>query len=156
LVVARTSLVSGRAATRLLSLSLLWWAGCGGGGGGGGPVSWPTLTAGDRYFETGGRMAPLFMRNVSAASAGDFTSLFDEARAAGTTVVRLQLTQGFGYDTHRLRAPVSKSCGRPVPATSRLPYSLHATGSNWQLSSNRRRAAALSGATPRPTNRTNA
>src|SRR5215831_1706857 len=73
--------------------------GCGGGGGTTGPVAWPTLTAGNRYFETGGRMAPLFMRNISAASPTDFSSLFADARAAGTTVVRLQLTQGFGDDT---------------------------------------------------------
>jgi hypothetical protein len=36
---------------------------------------------------------------VSAASAAAFTPLFADARAAGTTLVRLQLTQGFGYDT---------------------------------------------------------
>ena len=61
--------------------------------------SWPTLAPGDCYFETGGRLAPLFLRNVSAPSPGELSPLFADARAAGTTVVRLQLTQGFGYDT---------------------------------------------------------
>jgi FRG domain len=39
------------------------------------------------------------LRNVSAGSAPAFTPLFHAAHAAGTTVVRLQLTQGLGYDT---------------------------------------------------------
>jgi hypothetical protein len=34
------------------------------------------------------------LRNVSAGSASAFTPLFHAAHAAGTTVVRLQLTQG--------------------------------------------------------------
>ncbi|MFL5308034.1 MAG: hypothetical protein ACJ8F1_22655 [Polyangia bacterium] len=73
---------------------------CGGNGGSGvGPISWPTLAPGDRYFETGGRLAPLFLRNVSAPSPGELSPLLADARAAGTTVVRLQLTQGFGYET---------------------------------------------------------
>ena len=39
------------------------------------------------------------MRNVSAPSAAAFTPLFRAAVDAGTTVVRVQLTQGFGYQT---------------------------------------------------------
>jgi hypothetical protein len=97
--VARSSLSPARAARIAWLLLVSAAPACGGGSGGGGPVAWPTLAAGDRYFTTGGRMAPLFMRNISAASAADFAPLFDDARAAGTTVVRLQLTQGFGYDT---------------------------------------------------------
>jgi hypothetical protein len=73
---------------------------CGGGGGSAvGPVSWPTLAVGDRYFATDGRQAPLILRNITAASRDAFAPLFADARAAGTTVVRLQLTQGFAYDT---------------------------------------------------------
>ncbi|MES1164707.1 MAG: hypothetical protein ABUR63_03030, partial [Verrucomicrobiota bacterium] len=73
---------------------------CGGSAGSGrAPTPWPTLTAGDRYFATAGRLAPLFLRNISAPNAGGFSPLFADARAAGTTVVRLQLTQGLGYDT---------------------------------------------------------
>jgi hypothetical protein len=88
-----------RRAASLFGVALLH-ASCGGGGGAStGPVSWPTLTVGDRYFQTDGRMAPLFLRNVTAASPGAFSPLFADARAAGTTVVRLQLTQGFGYET---------------------------------------------------------
>jgi Cellulase (glycosyl hydrolase family 5) len=60
---------------------------------------WLTLPAGSPYFEAGGRRAPVVMRNVSAANAADFTPLFSAARANGTTLVRLQLTQGLGYDT---------------------------------------------------------
>lgn len=57
------------------------------------------LQPGARYFEREGVQAPLLLRNVSAASVSAFTPLFQAARAAGTHVVRLQLTQGFGYDT---------------------------------------------------------
>jgi hypothetical protein len=60
---------------------------------------WLTLPQGSRYFEREGTRAPVLLRNVSAASAADFSALFRDARAAGTTVVRLQLTQGFGYET---------------------------------------------------------
>jgi hypothetical protein len=60
---------------------------------------WLTLPLGSRYFERDGRRAPVLLRNVSAANPADFAALFRDARAAGTTVVRLQLTQGFGYDT---------------------------------------------------------
>lgn len=58
-----------------------------------------TLPAGSRYFERAGQLAPLLMRNISAGSPGAFTPLFEAARSAGTSLVRLQLTQGFGYDT---------------------------------------------------------
>lgn len=57
------------------------------------------LAAGARYFERDGVQAPLLMRNVSAPSVAAFTPLFEAARDAGTLVVRLQLTQGFGYQT---------------------------------------------------------
>jgi hypothetical protein len=60
---------------------------------------WLTLPRGSRYFERDGRRAPVLLRNVSAATAADFPALFRDARATGTTVVRLQLTQGFGYET---------------------------------------------------------
>ena len=58
-----------------------------------------TLPAGSRYFERDGRLAPLLMRNISASTPDAFTPLFAAAQAAGTSLVRLQLTQGFGYDT---------------------------------------------------------
>ena len=58
-----------------------------------------TLPAGSRYFERDGQVAPLLMRNISAGTPDAFTPLFEAARAAGTSLVRLQLTQGFGYDT---------------------------------------------------------
>jgi hypothetical protein len=58
-----------------------------------------TLPAGSRYFEHDGQVAPLLMRNISASTPDAFTPLFAAARAAGTSLVRLQLTQGFGYDT---------------------------------------------------------
>ncbi|HSS39532.1 MAG TPA: hypothetical protein VLT58_12245, partial [Polyangia bacterium] len=84
-------------------LPALLVGGCGGGGavtpspGSGGP--WLTLPAGSAYFEAAGRRAPVVMRNVSAGSADAFTPLFAAAHASGTTLVRLQLTQGLGYDT---------------------------------------------------------
>lgn len=66
----------------------------------GGPGSpWLSLPAGSRFFERDGRQAPLLMRNVSAPQPSGFIPFFADARAAGTTLVRLQLTQGFGYDT---------------------------------------------------------
>ncbi|MET0412271.1 MAG: cellulase family glycosylhydrolase [Polyangiaceae bacterium] len=60
---------------------------------------WLRLEPGARYFESNGVQAPLLLRNVSAPSVSAFTPLFRAAREAGTNVVRLQLTQGFGYDT---------------------------------------------------------
>jgi hypothetical protein len=58
-----------------------------------------SLPAGARYFERDGVQAPLLMRNVSAPTVAAFTPLFHDASEAGTTVVRLQLSQGFGYQT---------------------------------------------------------
>jgi len=58
-----------------------------------------SLEPGARYFATGGVQAPLLMRNVSAPSVAAFSPLFQAASEAGTSVVRLQLTQGFGYET---------------------------------------------------------
>lgn len=58
-----------------------------------------SLEPGARYFESGGVQAPIMMRNVSAPSVAAFSPLFHAASEAGTTVVRLQLTQGFGYET---------------------------------------------------------
>ena len=58
-----------------------------------------TLAPGARYFERNGAQAPLLLRNVSAPNVADFTPLFEAASGAGTAVVRLQLTQGFGYQT---------------------------------------------------------
>lgn len=63
-----------------------------------------TLQPGARYFERDGVQAPIMMRNVSAPSIAAFTPLFQAASAAGTTVVRLQLTQGFGYETLGMNA----------------------------------------------------
>jgi len=60
---------------------------------------WFSLPAGARYFERDGIQAPLLMRNVSAPSVDAFTPLFQAASQAGTSVVRLQLSQGFGYQT---------------------------------------------------------
>jgi hypothetical protein len=39
------------------------------------------------------------LRNISAPSAAEFVPLLQAAHAAGATAVRVQLTQGFGYDT---------------------------------------------------------
>jgi hypothetical protein len=58
-----------------------------------------TLPPGARYFERDGVQVPLLMRNVTAPTVTAFTPLFQDASDAGTTVVRLQLTQGFGYET---------------------------------------------------------
>ena len=58
-----------------------------------------SLAPGARYFERDGIQAPLLMRNVSAATVEAFTPLFQAASQAGTSVVRLQLSQGFGYQT---------------------------------------------------------
>src|SRR5690349_4112016 len=69
LMVARSSLRPVRAAARVAWLLLAALAPACGGSGAAGPVAWPTLAAGDRYFTTGGRMAPLFMRNITAAAA---------------------------------------------------------------------------------------
>ena len=52
-----------------------------------------------RYFERDGVQAPLLMRNVSAPTVDAFAPLFQAASQAGTSVVRLQLSQGFGYQT---------------------------------------------------------
>ncbi len=57
------------------------------------------LPPGSRYFEREGIRAPVLMRNVSAPSAAAFTPLLRAASEAGTTVIRLQITQGFGYQT---------------------------------------------------------
>ncbi|HET7539581.1 MAG TPA: hypothetical protein VFK05_06910 [Polyangiaceae bacterium] len=90
----------------ILALSLFTALACDEGSGGGGdkpPATPPvalTLPAGSRYFETAdGRRAPVMMRNVTAGSAGEFAPLFAAAHENGTIVVRLQLTQGFGYAT---------------------------------------------------------
>src|SRR5262245_30991981 len=60
---------------------------------------WLSLPAGARYFERDGIRAPVLMRNISAPSVAAFTPLFEAASEAGTSVVRLQLSQGFGYET---------------------------------------------------------
>ncbi|HKO92718.1 MAG TPA: hypothetical protein VJU61_16300 [Polyangiaceae bacterium] len=60
---------------------------------------WFSLAPGARYFERDGIQAPFLMRNVSAPSVEAFTPLFAAASQAGTSVVRLQLSQGFGYQT---------------------------------------------------------
>jgi hypothetical protein len=88
----------------LTALAVAVASGCGGGAASTPPPStsgapWLTLPAGSPYFEAGGRRAPVVMRNVSAADAADFAPLFSAASASGTTLVRLQLTQGLGYDT---------------------------------------------------------
>jgi hypothetical protein len=88
----------------LTALALVVATGCGGGAAPTPPPNtsgapWLTLPAGSPYFEANGRRAPVVMRNVSAANAADFAPLFSAARASGTTLVRLQLTQGLGYDT---------------------------------------------------------
>lgn len=68
-------------------------------GAGSGTAPWLTLPAGSRYFEKEGRRAPVLLRNISAPDVPTFTTFLGQAHAAGTTVVRVQLTQGFGYDT---------------------------------------------------------
>lgn len=60
---------------------------------------WWSLPAGSPYFERGGRRAPLFLRNASAGSASDFEPLLVAAHAAGADAIRIQLTQGLGYET---------------------------------------------------------
>jgi hypothetical protein len=60
---------------------------------------WWTLPIGSRYFSRDSRQAPLLMRNISAPSAAQFIPLLQAAHAAGAQAVRVQLTQGFGYDT---------------------------------------------------------
>jgi hypothetical protein len=60
---------------------------------------WFSLAADARYFERDGIQAPLLLRNVSAPSVEAFTPLFQAASQAGTSAVRLQLSQGFGYQT---------------------------------------------------------
>lgn len=60
---------------------------------------WLSLPPGSRYFERDGVQAPVLMRNISAPTVEAFTPLFRAAREAGTSVVRLQLSQGFGYQT---------------------------------------------------------
>jgi hypothetical protein len=77
---------------------------CGGGGAAATPPPsgppWLALPAGGHYFQAqDGRRAPLVMRNVSAGTADGFDPLFSAAQASGTTLVRLQLTQGLGYNT---------------------------------------------------------
>lgn len=59
---------------------------------------WVTLDAGSTYFAIDGNARPLFLRNITASSASDFGPMFKTAKAAGTDVARLQLTQGFGYE----------------------------------------------------------
>jgi len=61
--------------------------------------AWFSLPPNSRYFEADGIRRPLLMRNVSAPSVSAFLPLFRDAKAAGTELVRLQLTQGFGYGT---------------------------------------------------------
>ena len=60
---------------------------------------WWTLPAGSHYLVKEGRQVPLLLRNVTAGSAAAFLPLLQAARAAGADAVRVQLTQGFGYDT---------------------------------------------------------
>ena len=60
---------------------------------------WWTLPPGSQYLAKGGRQVPLLLRNVTAGSAASFVPLLEAAHAAGADAVRLQLTQGFGYDT---------------------------------------------------------
>ena len=60
---------------------------------------WFSLTPGDRYFEREGLQAPVLMRNMSAPSAAGFLPLIRAAREAGTSVARVQISQGFGYDS---------------------------------------------------------
>src|SRR4029077_7198253 len=96
---------------RLLSLVCLL-GGCGGAAETSATPTVLTLPAGSRYFETAdGRRAPGMMRNATAGTAGEFAPLFAAAHAAGTTVVRLQLTQGLGYATLGI-----DSQGRALPA----------------------------------------
>lgn len=75
-----------------------------GGNAGGGALSagaqpWWILPPGSRYLAKDGRKAPLLLRNATAESAASFLPLLQAAHAAGADAVRLQLTQGFGYDT---------------------------------------------------------
>jgi len=58
---------------------------------------WLTLPAGSPYFERDGRRAPVLLRNVSAPGSQQIADLLAPAAAAGTTVLRIQLTQGPGY-----------------------------------------------------------
>ncbi len=60
---------------------------------------WLSLPPGARYFERDGIQAPVMLRNISAPTVEAFTPLFRAAREAGTSVVRVQITQGFGYQT---------------------------------------------------------
>src|SRR6478736_2099430 len=60
---------------------------------------WWTLPSRSHYFERGGRRAPLFLRNATAGSAADFAPLLSAAHEAGADAIRIQLTQGFGYNT---------------------------------------------------------
>jgi hypothetical protein len=89
----------------LVSLSAVVLAACGGGAASAPPPGasgalWLTLPPGSRYFGAAdGRRAPVVTRDVSASSAAAFTPLFAAVHANGTTLVRLQLTQRFGYDT---------------------------------------------------------
>ncbi|HKO48546.1 MAG TPA: hypothetical protein VJV79_12530 [Polyangiaceae bacterium] len=70
-----------------------------GGAAGVGSAPWWTLPPGSRYLAKDGRQAPLLLRNLTAASAAAFVPLLEAAHAAGADAVRVQLTQGFGYDT---------------------------------------------------------
>ncbi len=93
----------GAVAAPLAGLILATSLACGGGGAGGSGAIPPmalSFPSGSRYFQTAdGRRAPVLMRNVSAPDPASFLPLFQQAQANGTTVVRLQLTQGLGYDT---------------------------------------------------------
>ena len=60
---------------------------------------WWTLPPGSLYLAKEGRQVPLLLRNVTAGTSSAFLPLLQAARAAGADAVRIQLTQGFGYDT---------------------------------------------------------
>gem|GEM_PF-5062805 len=76
----------------------------GGGAGSGGSnqwlgTPWATLASGRNYFTHDNVTQPLLMRNIAASSVSEATQLLDIAQASGTQLARMQLTQGFGYDT---------------------------------------------------------
>ena len=69
-----------------------------------GAEPWWTLPLGGNYLAKDGRRTPLLLRNATAGSAAELMPLLAAARAAGADAVRVQLTQGFGYDTLGINA----------------------------------------------------
>ena len=57
-----------------------------------------TLPAGSRYFSDHGVSRPLLMRNIAGSSVAQMATFFDSASQAGTRIVRIQLTQGIGFN----------------------------------------------------------